>query len=285
MLQNLVASLLPFAEANLVRLRFESSVEKLEITYHPESILPDLTHLLCQVITFTPKGHEVSLHVDHEDESVCLRVINTGVHLEHLKEAISDISQKTRVTELADGTVFELNFPVSEEKVTVNRSPAFTALGKSKYIIPPFFKKLSNSLHSHFSNIENLENSVLAKNQEDGIFLKKVNAAIMGNLENEHLDATLLSRKLGLSRSQLYRNLKKLVLQSPAHYIRYVRLQKANELLDNSDMSIGEIAFRTGFANQSHFTRIFHEQYGLNPSDRKNGKNLKKTCLKTGPTS
>jgi transcriptional regulator GlxA family with amidase domain len=53
-----------------------------------------------------------------------------------------------------------------------------------------------------------------------------------------------------------------------------VRLQKAREMLDKSDLTVGEVAFRTGFVNQSHFTRAFREQFGFNPSDlRRNQKN------------
>lgn len=53
-------------------------------------------------------------------------------------------------------------------------------------------------------------------------------------------------------------------------YIRKLRIEKAIQLLD-SKHSLTEIAYLTGFSDQSHFTRIFKKHTGKSPSDyRKN---------------
>jgi len=49
-------------------------------------------------------------------------------------------------------------------------------------------------------------------------------------------------------------------------YIRKLRIDKAKHLMDTSTYSLTEIAYLTGFSDQSHFTRIFKKQTGLNPS-------------------
>ena len=49
-------------------------------------------------------------------------------------------------------------------------------------------------------------------------------------------------------------------------YIRKLRIEKAVQLLDNSDHSLAEIAYLTGFSDQSHFNRIFKKYIGKNPS-------------------
>jgi AraC-like DNA-binding protein len=49
-------------------------------------------------------------------------------------------------------------------------------------------------------------------------------------------------------------------------YIRKLRIEKAIELLNTSDYSLTEIAYLTGFSDQSHFTRIFKQHVGENPS-------------------
>ncbi len=77
----------------------------------------------------------------------------------------------------------------------------------------------------------------------------------MANLDKEGFDASELATALALSRSQLYRKLKPLAGFSPAHYIRYVRLQKAKELLEKGAGNIGDVAFNVGFVSQSHFTQ------------------------------
>lgn len=57
-------------------------------------------------------------------------------------------------------------------------------------------------------------------------------------------------------------------------YIRKLRIDKAIHLLHHTKLSLSEIAYLTGFSDQSHFTRIFKKHTGHNPSDYK--KNLLK---------
>ncbi|OGX87404.1 AraC family transcriptional regulator [Hymenobacter lapidarius] len=49
-------------------------------------------------------------------------------------------------------------------------------------------------------------------------------------------------------------------------YIRKLRIEKALQLLDTTAYSLGEIAYLTGFSDQSHFTRIFKQHTGQSPS-------------------
>ena len=81
---------------------------------------------------------------------------------------------------------------------------------------------------------------------------------------------------MNLSRSQLYRKIKALTGMSTAIYMRFVRLQKAKELLGSSELSITEIAYRVGFNTPVYFSQSFKEVFGESPhatrkklSDRK----------------
>ncbi|GAA4314361.1 hypothetical protein GCM10023149_10500 [Mucilaginibacter gynuensis] len=49
-------------------------------------------------------------------------------------------------------------------------------------------------------------------------------------------------------------------------YIRKMRIEKAISFMTNTDYSLTEIAYLTGFSDQSHFNRIFKKQTGQNPS-------------------
>lgn len=59
-------------------------------------------------------------------------------------------------------------------------------------------------------------------------------------------------------------------------YIRKVRIEKAVQLLESTPYSLSEIAYLTGFSDQSHFTRIFRKLMKQNPSayrkDNRKGK-------------
>jgi AraC-like DNA-binding protein len=49
-------------------------------------------------------------------------------------------------------------------------------------------------------------------------------------------------------------------------YIRKLRIEKAIHLIETSTYSLTEIAYLTGFSDQSHFTRIFKKQTGQTPT-------------------
>lgn len=53
---------------------------------------------------------------------------------------------------------------------------------------------------------------------------------------------------------------------SPGQYQLNLKLEKACELLKKSDDSISEIAFKTGFISESHFSKMFRKKINTSPS-------------------
>jgi transcriptional regulator GlxA family with amidase domain len=86
------------------------------------------------------------------------------------------------------------------------------------------------------------------------------------NLHDENFDTTALSNGMAMSRTQLFRKLKPILSQSAASYIKGIRLQKAKELLETSELSVSEVAYKTGFKTPSHFTKVLTEKFGIRPS-------------------
>jgi AraC-like DNA-binding protein len=74
------------------------------------------------------------------------------------------------------------------------------------------------------------------------------------------------SKYLGVSKSQLYRNMISLTGKSPNSFIKEYRLNKALELLEEQVSNISQIAFATGFNSPSYFTKCFLEKYDILPS-------------------
>ncbi len=71
-------------------------------------------------------------------------------------------------------------------------------------------------------------------------------------------------RKVGISRSQLYRKCMTLTGMSPNSWLREYRLQKSLDLL-KSDNNITETTYSSGFNSPSYFTKCFHKRFGLQP--------------------
>lgn len=75
-----------------------------------------------------------------------------------------------------------------------------------------------------------------------------------------------LARLTKLSRSRLCYAFKVEMNVSVGRYLKMLRIQKAEELLEGSSLSIKEIAARVGMKDQSHFVRDFKKNHGLTPS-------------------
>ena len=59
---------------------------------------------------------------------------------------------------------------------------------------------------------------------------------------------------------------KKFASKTPGDYLIHYRITKAMELLKESDLSITEISYETGFNSASHFTKTFKEIVGCTPN-------------------
>ena len=266
MLRRLVEALKPFAQSNFVNLSFASEMESYELNCHPEQVLPDLIQLLSRVITFTPSHFEVQLSVKQyasSESALQLSVVNTGVKLDHLEEVYGGLKHPVEVRALSKmGT--EWCLVIKEELEQIYPAASTEKLPNN---VPIFHRRLQKHLHTYTNKIKQLEAIVAQKHrQREEMFLKELNSIILSNLDREDFDVEALSRSLALSRTQLYRRLKSIVKLSPSQYIRYVRLQKAKEYLSHGEMTVGEVAFCTGFVDKSHFTRIFCKQFGVKPS-------------------
>jgi AraC-like DNA-binding protein len=106
-----------------------------------------------------------------------------------------------------------------------------------------------------------------SSNVQEARFLETVGQFITTNLGNAAFDSGQLERDVGLSRSQLFRKLKKLTGFSTANYIRHVRLCQARTLLETTALPISEVAGRVGFAELSYFSHAFSEAFSQTPSD------------------
>jgi AraC-like DNA-binding protein len=84
-----------------------------------------------------------------------------------------------------------------------------------------------------------------------------------------HLDANIriadLARSCGLSSSYFVQAFKKSTGMTPHRWLLHRRVEKAKSLLREGVLPPSEIALACGFANQSHFTRVFRGVVGCPP--------------------
>lgn len=93
-------------------------------------------------------------------------------------------------------------------------------------------------------------------------------------LMESHLEDPLrtsdISDMLGISLRELERAFQKTLKSTPGGYYKRLRLEKARSLLQQTELSVLDVAISCGFGSSAHFSRSYRERYGHPPSiDRK----------------
>lgn len=84
---------------------------------------------------------------------------------------------------------------------------------------------------------------------------------------NQAMTMPDIAAKFGLSARTLGRRFHAATGQSPLAYIQTQRMRTAKELLESTNLTIGEVAFRVGYQDQGHFSRLFARAMAVNPAD------------------
>jgi AraC family transcriptional regulator len=89
------------------------------------------------------------------------------------------------------------------------------------------------------------------------------------NLLIDNLDGEIavqdVARACNLSRGYFIRAFRDTTGMTPYQWLIQERISRARELLQNPEVSLSEVAISCGFADQSHFTRVFSNVVGTSP--------------------
>ena len=94
--------------------------------------------------------------------------------------------------------------------------------------------------------------------------LSRVIQMMEQNIE-EPISPASLARDVGMSTRQLERLFRRYLNRSPKRYYMELRLQKARNLLMQTDMSVINVALACGFASPSHFSKCYRAHYDTTP--------------------
>lgn len=134
---------------------------------------------------------------------------------------------------------------------------------EEKHTQNPFEKLLIEVYHNY------IKQKTSAK--KDPAWVKELKAIIQDQVD-ANISLKEISKGLDINPAYLSREFSKYFNNlSFGEYIRSQRIEKAIELLNTSSYTLTEIAYLTGFSDQSHFTRIFKKHTGKNPSVFKKG--------------
>lgn len=87
---------------------------------------------------------------------------------------------------------------------------------------------------------------------------------------SEKLELSLLAQVAGLNVFHFARAFKQSTGESPHQYVLRRRIEQAKDFLRSSRLSVIEASARTGFVDQSHFSKVFRRIVGVAPSEYRN---------------
>jgi signal transduction histidine kinase/DNA-binding response OmpR family regulator/cellobiose-specific phosphotransferase system component IIB len=105
------------------------------------------------------------------------------------------------------------------------------------------------------------------KDLTDKEFINKCVDNIYENIENADFNLDNLGVNMNISRSSLYRKLRKISNLKPVDFIKKVRLNYAAKLLLTKNIPVNEIAWRSGFLDPKYFSKCFFQEFKCYPKN------------------
>ncbi|MEO1260026.1 MAG: ATP-binding protein [Bacteroidota bacterium] len=158
--------------------------------------------------------------------------------------------------------------------------------GADAYLTKPFepeelISRLDNllenrkKLQQRFANITAVSDSAGTNKPAtdefkiEDAYLQKVVRIVSENLSDQGFGIAHLCRALGMGRSQVHNKVKALTGKSTSLFVRSIRLHRARQLLQTTDMNVSEVAYEVGFRYPSHFTKFYSEEFNELPKEVK----------------
>jgi AraC-like DNA-binding protein len=259
--KSLVHGLQPAACKKNIQLEFTSTENIIMLNFYGHELHAGFTRLISSIIDYMPENNTIYLIAEVVDKAgikdVSVKIRNTGINLKMLTGITNNSSLPVSLLSSGpDETTYEVCYSLKHaaEVQTVTNGSLFNYIS------------LVKGIQTHFAKLSNPVARLSESKPKEAAFLININQCILDNISDERFDANALSTAMAMSRAQLLRRLKALTGNSPGFYIKTMRLEKAKELLEKSDVSISEAAYKTGFGTPSNFTKVFAEKYGITPS-------------------
>lgn len=149
--------------------------------------------------------------------------------------------------------------------------------GADDYIPKPFdsqilLAKISSILDNRerirkaFQKELSLDKSFINLEDKDTEFLNKVISIIESNIENSEFSIDNLEKEMCMSHSKFFRKLKSLTGMSGKDLLQDIRLKRAAQLLVETNISLSDITYMTGFVDPKYFSYAFKQKYDIAPT-------------------
>lgn len=173
---------------------------------------------------------------------------------------LESVADEIGVSALPNQTILKLNDPLMRELVL-----ALLRNGGSDRL---YRESLGNTLAVHLLKAT-AERNKRASSVTGKLSSRQLHRAI-DYLEaklSEEIDLKSWAREVGLSPYHFARLFKKTTGLAPHQFVLHRRIERAKSILAASDIPLSSVAYDLGFANQSHFNRVFRQYVQMTPGE------------------
>jgi len=146
--------------------------------------------------------------------------------------------------------------------------------GADVYLTKPFnTTHLTETIKTMLNNRQKVQRRFSSEyvfaneNKTEKRFLNELTARIEAKITDPEFGVEKLSTDMGMSRVQLYRKVQALLQMNVNDYITEIRINKAKALLRDTNKSIADVAYETGFNSPAYFTTLFRQKQNQTPSE------------------
>lgn len=216
--------------------------DPLHVASHLERIHPDI--ILCDVMMTGLDGISITQMVKENKKTAHIPVVLIS----------ASHSTETQIKGLESGAEMYITKPFNPEvlKSTIKQVVSRKEVLKDYYSSP-------------LSAFEMIDGDLTHK--EDIRFIEDIYEIINKNITNKDLSADFIAGELNMSPRHLYRKLSTISKKTLSEIIKDSRLYIAQNLLLNTQLTVDEIIYRSGYSNRSTFFRVFSAKYGCTPKE------------------
>jgi len=117
------------------------------------------------------------------------------------------------------------------------------------------------SMRKLFQHQIEINPAEIASSPVDEAFIARAVEVVEQNMAETEFSVEDLSKALLMSRVALYKKLLSLTGKAPLDFIRTIRMKRAAQLLEKTQMTVSEIAYEVGFSNPKYFTKYFKKEF------------------------
>jgi AraC-like DNA-binding protein len=115
--------------------------------------------------------------------------------------------------------------------------------------------------------LESTQNLEEVKKGREAYFIGELERVIREHIREPSLNAGIIARELGLSRTVLYERVRAVTGQTIGEYIQRCRLKHAIRLMLYDNVSVSEVYIMVGFSSSSYLIRLFRKYYQTTPGE------------------